>query len=653
LRNYFKLKPNFGVEFLDAISSRTLCVSILYARIVAHESVWLRMVVKLGFIGQPIKEELKEFYSSRPGYAPRTTFQVPDTVKEIESSAFNRTKIEDIIIPDSVVSIGERCFQRGDIRHLHIGVANMEPNAIEDCKIGSISVSADNTFYRCIDGVLYNNDVTRLILCPANKNSIEIPSSVEAIGPYAFYSAELECLNIPQKVTVIGERAFSIGHVKKIILHSNICSIGYSAFDDVYGVTVVVPVDMLEKCLKCGNIIHGAYREEIQSTNESVEAQFPKLDELPRDDDKVFVPVGSWNYYYQKLHSKKEEEDCDEEDYDDVTELVEVSREMQIQHIEKLRDYYCSIANQKEGVSYFNYPKLTGMYLCDDPMNIFIKKKDGSVIQIYDLVTVDIGGKEFFYGAGSILRFLGFDFRKYLLTSCNAIETKDCIGKKLAAPIMGDFIEDFVDEDNGDVVTIARRFAIAYYGDVVDDRIKDYLPEEGIFVRTDLSDDHDIDDNNICKYIFPCFSFRVAKGDLYYIIKNEYMYNDKDYSSKYNIEILNSLYCGEPKEEWTQQMVDDLCEDYLSLFKRIINRYDEDIQPFRILFESEEGPSDENVELSKEIENFFQLKIDELKKCKSEWEAFKLFKTDSDLQKMLKEILASKNLQNSFIRRWL
>lgn len=54
LRNYFKLKPNFGVEFLDAISSRTLCVSILYVRIVAHESVWLRMVVKWGFIGHPI-----------------------------------------------------------------------------------------------------------------------------------------------------------------------------------------------------------------------------------------------------------------------------------------------------------------------------------------------------------------------------------------------------------------------------------------------------------------------------------------------------------------------------------------------------------------------------------------------------------------------
>lgn len=52
LRNYFKLKPNFGVEFLDAILSRTLCVSILYVRIVAHESVWLRMVVKWGFIGQ-------------------------------------------------------------------------------------------------------------------------------------------------------------------------------------------------------------------------------------------------------------------------------------------------------------------------------------------------------------------------------------------------------------------------------------------------------------------------------------------------------------------------------------------------------------------------------------------------------------------------
>ena len=27
LRDYFKLKPNFGVEFLDTISSRTLCVS--------------------------------------------------------------------------------------------------------------------------------------------------------------------------------------------------------------------------------------------------------------------------------------------------------------------------------------------------------------------------------------------------------------------------------------------------------------------------------------------------------------------------------------------------------------------------------------------------------------------------------------------------
>jgi hypothetical protein len=74
-----------------------------------------------------------------------------------------------------------------------------------------IDVSASNTKYQSIDGILYNKAGDILICCPeGKKGSVTVPASVTSFGDYAFYDCSgLTSVTIPNSVTSIGNDAFS------------------------------------------------------------------------------------------------------------------------------------------------------------------------------------------------------------------------------------------------------------------------------------------------------------------------------------------------------------------------------------------------------------------------------------------------------------
>lgn len=94
-------------------------------------------------------------------------------VTNIAASAFllNET-ISSITIPESITYIGRDWI----IAHPSLGCS----------KLKSINVAPQNKNYCSVDGVLYNKDKTTLILCPCQKRSINIPSSVTKIAESEF-----------------------------------------------------------------------------------------------------------------------------------------------------------------------------------------------------------------------------------------------------------------------------------------------------------------------------------------------------------------------------------------------------------------------------------------------------------------------------------
>ena len=111
-------------------------------------------------------------------------------------------KDADVVIPDSVTSIGERAFA-----YCHGLESITIPNSVT-----SIDISA---FWRC-----------------SNLQSITIPDSVTSIGEWAFADCGgLESVTIPDSVTSIGYSAFeSCSNLQSITIPDLVTSIGNSTF---------------------------------------------------------------------------------------------------------------------------------------------------------------------------------------------------------------------------------------------------------------------------------------------------------------------------------------------------------------------------------------------------------------------------------------
>lgn len=160
-----------------------------------------------------------------------------DSVEYVGSSAFlNCTSLESVSPGDAVNYIGEGAFSSTSLESVMIpaSVATIEANPfVGSLNLKEITVSEENLAYSSLDGVLYNKDRTTLCACPGGKSSIEIPLSVEHIGPSAFCAcAGLLSVTIPPTVESIEASAF--GYCKEltsVTIGKSVSRIGEYAFD--------------------------------------------------------------------------------------------------------------------------------------------------------------------------------------------------------------------------------------------------------------------------------------------------------------------------------------------------------------------------------------------------------------------------------------
>ena len=130
------------------------------------------------------------------GYdGPGGAVTIPDSINGrdvtgIADGAFsNRTALTSLAIPGKVTSIGIRAV---------VGCGNLTAVSVD---------TANTTFSSSPDGVLYNLDMTALLLFPAGRpdSSYAIPDGVTAIGDFAFSgNTNLISAAVPASVTSIG-----------------------------------------------------------------------------------------------------------------------------------------------------------------------------------------------------------------------------------------------------------------------------------------------------------------------------------------------------------------------------------------------------------------------------------------------------------------
>jgi hypothetical protein len=154
-------------------------------------------------------------------YDGRSYVKIPDSysskpVKSIGLNAFANTALKNIIIPNSITTIGETAFKSTSLLDkVYIGnsVVTIEESAFSDCpSLRKFQVNSTNENYKSIDGVLFSKDSSSIVRYPSNKDSVlyTIPDSVIEISSYAFEgNKKINSLNLPDSVSTIRSNAFT------------------------------------------------------------------------------------------------------------------------------------------------------------------------------------------------------------------------------------------------------------------------------------------------------------------------------------------------------------------------------------------------------------------------------------------------------------
>ena len=175
-------------------------------------------------------------------YCPNIeTVSLPESLTTINDGAFKRcSKLTSIDIPNKVTKLNDNTFAYcTSLKNVSIGSGCTSISAtafVNTSSIDRITVSEDNKNFTVVDGVLYNKDMTTLVLYPKNcSGEFAVPDTVTTIADYAFdNSPNITKVTIGKNVKTIGFYAFS-GNKKLETVEftgNNLTSIEDEAFSD-------------------------------------------------------------------------------------------------------------------------------------------------------------------------------------------------------------------------------------------------------------------------------------------------------------------------------------------------------------------------------------------------------------------------------------
>ena len=214
------------------------------------------------------------------GCSSLTSVVISDSVTSIGNRAFyGCSSLTSVVIGDNVTSIGEDAFYGcSSLTSVVIGnsVIFIDSYAFSWCKsLTNITVNENNQYYKSTDGNLYSKDGKTLIRYAMGKNytSFKIPDSVTSIGDYAFYGcSSLTEIVIPDSVTSIGSHAFyDCYNLASVVIGNSVTSIGYRAFEYCSSLTEIVIPDSVTfigeyafiSCTSLTNVVIGNNVTEI------------------------------------------------------------------------------------------------------------------------------------------------------------------------------------------------------------------------------------------------------------------------------------------------------------------------------------------------------------------------------------------------------
>lgn len=174
-----------------------------------------------------------------------TGIVLPDSIISLGNAAFRHcTRLEEIDLPDGILELPKQLFagcQRLRRVKLPARLIAMESSVFstitdDEHMIGcdaleELTISADNSKFTAIDGILYNKEGTKILVLP-NKTSITLPDTLTEIPSYAFSGMKcLKSIVLPDKLKKIGKGAFAqCQELENVTIPASVKTIGDMAF---------------------------------------------------------------------------------------------------------------------------------------------------------------------------------------------------------------------------------------------------------------------------------------------------------------------------------------------------------------------------------------------------------------------------------------
>ncbi len=202
----------------------------------------LKVIKDHAFYGPTYSTEDDDDYFSPQGVLKTVKFN--EGLEEIGEAAFANQYFENTFtLPASVKTLGDYAFVNCTAITKFIfpaGLENYGKNVFAGCTgILDIGIAAGNTHFKVQDGVLYNFEMTKAIMCPSGRRDpVTIPEGVTELADYAFYMCDnLLEYNLPNTLQRIGVECFAHTYdLRNFVIPNSVTEMGHNAFD-LSGVT--------------------------------------------------------------------------------------------------------------------------------------------------------------------------------------------------------------------------------------------------------------------------------------------------------------------------------------------------------------------------------------------------------------------------------
>lgn len=245
------------------------------------------------------------------------SIKLPQNVSSIENQAFEECKnLTNVIIPNSVEKILYRAFygcHRLESIKIPSSVTAIHSEAFEYCnRFKEFIVDEQNQYYKAVDGILYNNDITNMIICPYAyvSDNLVIPSTVTSITSFKSRTGLTGKVTIPGSVTKIPNQGFMYSRITEVVMEHGVRSIGDEAFRGTNLSKVTLPETIKgfgSRAFYANSSLseihyYGTPFNFSSALDVFYNIAYPCKLYVPKGSKESFVNSSSWSYYFSPTY---------------------------------------------------------------------------------------------------------------------------------------------------------------------------------------------------------------------------------------------------------------------------------------------------------------------------------------------------------------